>query len=578
MEDYKILVDSKLPILKSLHELICLFVPCVIDSEFLLKSYFVSVKAVYEEEEFRLILSVVNKPIRSDELKWILFNTKVLVQISNFILSLLVSTNPIYSLLRFVAIVITSGFIFISKLFFSTCSSFAFILRTEGKRPLLLLRMHRKMNLDFSLPSLRSMKLFWIYTSEPYIECGLSIICDSFQVVGRDIKLCLKTQPYFLSNDDTIIATMRDGSGENYEHNHLGKNKKKKKKKCSSSEPSHYFTIQGKTLDIELKETNLSSIYLKLKYFVEIYGSNLKGYDKKGHKALTFIAADFSELRLYNYKEEKPLGVAIEVFMLYSSFESWEGPVTPQSCDLSVSRLDVFAGSDNDDDKDRVSLSDLSLVYASVDEVSPTKNKTCPSNDICGDTGCINLRCRSVEAAITSEYLDLVLRSVKILRYVSFLFEILYHKLLRNLRVAVSIPHLSIKIVHMCITASNITNIEKSCHSVYGDTRNNSKSTTCDDDTDVESRSSNCERDTVSSDVEDDLKVVNNSSDPHITYFVSILVFSNCCFENNRGTIVSIGGQIDHYFGEDFFSDILCMIPYTDSISMEEHQTLRCPD
>lgn len=575
MEDYKIFVDNKLPLLKRLHELLCLFMPCAIDNDFLSKSHFVSVKAVYEDSEFKLILTMVKKPERSDELKRVLFNTGVLIQISSLIFPLLLSTHPIFSLLRLLVILITSGFIFISKLFFATCSSFAFILRTEGKRPLFLLRMNQKINATLFSPSLKSIKRFWKYISEPYIECGLSVVCDAFQVVGRDIKVSLRTQSHISSNNESMIAAMGGCSGENHEHSHLGKNKKKKKKKCSSFEPSHYFTIGGKTLNFELKETNLSSIYLKLKYFVEKYGSNSKGCDRKDHKAFTFIAADFSEVRLYNYSEKKSLGVAVEVSILYSDYKSWEGLIT-----VKVSRLDLFASLDNDDDNDRVTLSDLSLVYTSVNEVSLVKqphDKSCATNKTSSDTGFIDLRCQRIEVVITAEYLDLALRSIKILRYFSFLFESLYSKLSCRLRVAVNFPHLSIKIVHMCAAASDVTNIGESCHSTYGGTKDNSMGTICNDDTDVESRSSNCGKDTDIADIEDDFKVLKDNSDSHIVYFVSIIAFRDCCFQNNEGSIVSIGGQINHYFGEDSSSDISSLNSFANSMSIVEHEVLWYP-
>jgi hypothetical protein len=294
VDGFKLFVDEGSAIFGKLHFLLSILGPCEIDDSFLPKiashSYCIMISAAYKNDEFRLLITIVDQPKGAKNRHDISRNTGVVTYILNGLVKFTTSTYQPYSTFRIlfglcIYLTISSvrilSFIINLLLFASGISvmksflkwpTFGIDVRTDSGLSLINLHFTSEEEVRMSLPCVIFNSSMWAVIFDISIIINIVLKSDIFQASASKMKISVTA--------DSAIPTLNQLIEEIAALRHLnGRQKVQEKKLFERNQPyvlqSYSCAISGDLLDITVNETMLRvSIYLKGKYLVEKYFDN----------------------------------------------------------------------------------------------------------------------------------------------------------------------------------------------------------------------------------------------------------------------------------------------------------------
>ena len=360
---FPLLVDGKTAELSSLHQFLSLVGPCRIDDSLLhishrcSQSHYIAVRAAYKEQEFRLIVTIIDQPKQAKDFQSIPFNTAIIVQVLKFLKLLTESECFVHScacsmlfLIGFGLVsFLFSGTLLLIKLIsyyktppqWATRPCFAIILQSNDESRIFSISVKPKKFLQISIPSIDVEKCRSKVTFRISVHLEISINSEALQANISEAKLSARRE--------TLLPSLKDLISRFTEMIRIFLNSKKKTsmdkrtEKYSKSKSPHSssrintmfqsdyaFNFIGSTLHLKLNGNIMnSSNYFKLKKLTETIGEKknesilLKDGAKKSSRVSKIVLSiDFFEILFENNSPNTPSFSTMKVSLLYSYITS----------------------------------------------------------------------------------------------------------------------------------------------------------------------------------------------------------------------------------------------------------------
>ena len=338
VDGFKLFVDEGSAIFGKLHFLLSILGPCEIDDSFLPKiashSYCIMIGAGYKNDEFRLLITIVDQPKGAKNLHDISRNTGAMTYILNGLLKFTTSTYQPYSTFRIlfglcIYLTISSvriSFFIINLLLVASGTSvmksflkwptFVIDVRTDSGLSLINLHFTSEEEVRMSLPCVIFDSSMWAVIFDISIIINIILKSDIFQASASKMKISVTA--------DSAIPTLNQLIEELAALRHLnGRQGVQEKKLFERNQPyvlqSYSCTISGDLLDITVNETMLrASIYLKGKYLAEKYFDNRHYENNSVLWSAKLFSVKFCRFQLHGISDG-PRCVAVDVSLVITN-------------------------------------------------------------------------------------------------------------------------------------------------------------------------------------------------------------------------------------------------------------------
>lgn len=338
VDGFKLFVDEGSAIFGQLHFLLSILGPCEIDDSFLPKiashSYCTMIGAAYKNDEFRLLITIVDQPRGAKNRHDISRNTGVMTYILNGLVKFTTSTYQPYSTFRILfglciyltissvrilsfiinLLLVASG-ISVMKSFLKW-PTFGIDVRTDSGLSLVNLLFTSEEEVRMSLPRVIFNSSMWAVIFDISIIINIVLKSDIFQASASKMKISVTA--------DSAIPTLNQLIEELAALRHLnGKQGVQEKKMFERNQPyvlqSYSCAISGDLLDITVNETMLrASIYLKGKYLVEKYFDNRHYENNSILWSAKSFSVEFCRFQLHGISDG-PRCVALDVSLVITN-------------------------------------------------------------------------------------------------------------------------------------------------------------------------------------------------------------------------------------------------------------------
>ena len=347
-------VDEDSAIFGKLHFLLSFLGPCEINDSFLPQiashSYCIMVGGTYENDEFRLLVTIVDQPKGANNLKNISRNTGVMTYILNGLVKLSTSTLQPYSTLRlllgiciYLAITFVRIFLFMINLLLVSFGlsnmkpllkwpSFGIDLRSDTGLSLVHLQFTSDEKVRMSLPCIIFDSSIWAVIFD--ISIGISIVLksDILQVSASKMKISVTAESAIPTLNQMVeeFAALRGLNGRQGAHE---KKLKLSERRQLIIPQSYCCTVSGDMLGITLNESMLrASIYLKGKYFAEKYFDNKHYENNLILRGAKLFSVKFSRFQLHGISDG-PRCVAMDMSLIITNSLSSNTPHKNENSD-----------------------------------------------------------------------------------------------------------------------------------------------------------------------------------------------------------------------------------------------------
>ena len=412
-------VDEDSAIFGKLHFLLSFLGPCEINDSFLPQiashSYCIMAGGTYENDEFRLLVTIVDQPKGASNLKNISRNTGVMTYILNGLVKLSTSTLQPYSTLRlllgiciYLATTFVRIFLFMINLLLVSFGlsnmkpllkwpSFGIDLRSDTGLSLVHLQFTSDEKLRMSLPCIIFDSSIWAVIFD--ISIGISIVLrsDILQVSASKMKISVTAESAIptLNQMAEEFAALRGGL-----NGRQGAHEKKLSERRQPIIPQSYCcTVSGDTLGITLNESMLrASIYLKGKYFAEKYFDHKHYENNLILRGTKLFSIRFSRFQLHGISDG-PRCVAMDISLILTNSlssntshknENSDGLDYCSRVEHSCKQLQVHS---NAHIEHQILLDDIIASYDHCyGDYTNNRNTVC-SNEICN----VHIQCKKIE-------------------------------------------------------------------------------------------------------------------------------------------------------------------------------------
>jgi hypothetical protein len=338
VDGFKLFVDEGSAIFGKLHFLLSILGPCEIDDSFLPKiashSYCIMIGAAYKNDEFLLLITILDQPRGAKNRHDISRNTGVMTYILNGLVKFTTSTYQPYSTFRilfglciYLTISSVRILLFIINLLlvapgtsvmksFLKWPTFGIDVRTDSGLSLINLHFTSEEEVRMSLPCVIFNSSKWAVIFDISIIINIFLKSDIFQASASKMKISVKADSAIPTLNQLIeeLAALRSLNG--------GQGLQEKKL-FERNQPyvlqSYSCTISGDLLDITVNETMLrASIYLKGKYLAEKYFDNRHYENNLILWSAKSISVKFCRFQLHGISDG-PRCVAMDVSLVITN-------------------------------------------------------------------------------------------------------------------------------------------------------------------------------------------------------------------------------------------------------------------
>lgn len=341
VDGFKLFVDEESAIFGKLHFLLSILGPCEIDDFFLPKiashSYCIMIGGAYKNDELQLLITIVDQPKGTKNLKDISHNTSVITYILNGLVKFTTSTYQPYSTFRilfglciYLTISLVGMLLFAINLLLAASGisivksivkwpTFGIDVRTDAGLSLINLHFTSEEEVRMSLPCVIFNSSMWAVIFDISIVINIVLKSDTFQASVSKMKISVTADSAIPTLNQLVeeLATLRRLNGRQGLHE-----KKLFERSQSYVLQSYCCAISGDVLDITVNETMLrASIYLKVKYLTEKYFDNRYYENNSVLWSAKLFSGKFSRFQLHGISDG-PRCVAMDVSIVITNTQS----------------------------------------------------------------------------------------------------------------------------------------------------------------------------------------------------------------------------------------------------------------